>query len=168
MNRYKLLFFVSLVLIGAMLTIYFVNDSKGYSGGLKQTVVIDNFKVFEDFELKKDYDKKIEKEFALEKASLDSMGNAFNTLKNQFEVDALKKEFAFKKGQFDQKFQTISQQYTNEVYTRLNEYIKEYGKKKGYGIIIGSNGQGNVMYMDDAKDVTEDLIKFINHKYSNE
>ncbi|MNU79361.1 periplasmic chaperone [compost metagenome] len=168
MNRYKLLFFVSLVLIGAMLTIYFVIDSKEDSNGSKQTVVIDNFKVFEKFELKKDYDKKIEKEFALEKASLDSMGNAFNTLKSKFEVDALKKQFAMRKGQFDQKFQTISQQYTSEVYTRLNEYIKEYGKKNGYGIIIGSNGQGNVMYIDDAKDVTEELIKFINHKYSNE
>lgn len=168
MNRYKLLFFVSVVLIGAMLTTYFVMNSGGSAGAAKQTVVIDNFKVFEEFGLKKDYDKKIEKEFAADKASLDSMGNAFNTLKNKFEVDALKKQFALKKNQFDQKFQTISQQYTSEVYARLNEYIKEYGKKRGYGVIIGSNGQGNVMYVDKVCDVTDDLIAFINHKYSNE
>ena len=167
MNKYKLLFFVSLICMGGLVAAYFLMGS-GDSSISKRTVVIDNFKVFEEFQLKKDYDKKIEKEFALDKASLDSMGNAFNTLKDPFAIDALKKQFAFKKQQFDQKFQTVSQQYTNEVYTRLNEYIKDYGKKKGYGIIIGSNGQGNVMYIDTTEEVTEDLIKFINDKYSNE
>lgn len=167
MNRYKLLFFMAIICIAGLLAAYFIMDSKD-SGTSKRTVAIDNFKVFEEFQLKKDYDKKIEKEFALDKASLDSMGNAFNTLKDPFAIDALKKQFVIRKQQFDQKFQAVSQQYTNEVYTRLNEYIKEYGKKNGYGIIIGSNGQGNVMYIDKTEEVTEDLIKFINDKYSNE
>jgi outer membrane protein len=167
MNRYKLLFFISIICMGGLLVVYFLMDSKD-SNPTNRTVVIDNFKVFEEFQLKKDYDKKIEKEFAFEKASLDSMGNTFNTLKDPFAIDALKKQFAIKKQQFDQKFQAISQQYTSEVYSRLNDYMKEYGKKRGYGIIIGSNGQGNVMYIDEKQDVTKDLIEFINHKYSNE
>jgi outer membrane protein len=167
MNRYKVLFFISILCIAGLVAGYFVMESKD-SVGSKRTVVIDNFKVFEEFQLKKDYDKKIEKEFASDKASLDSMGNVFNTLKDAYAIDALKKQFAIKKQQFDQKFQAVSQQYTNEVYVRLNEYIKEYGKKKGYGIIIGSNGQGNVMYIDKTEEVTEDLISFINDKYSNE
>lgn len=167
MNRYKLLFFVSVLCMSGLLAAYFLIGSKD-SASFKRTVVIDNYKVFEEFDLKKDYDKKIEKEFAFDKASLDSLGNTFNTLKDPYAIDALKKEFAIKKQQFDQKFQTISQQYTSEVYARLNDYMKEYGKKKGYGIIIGSNGQGNVMYIDKTEEVTEDLIKFINDKYSNE
>jgi outer membrane protein len=167
MNRYKLLFFVSTICMAGLVVAYFIISSTD-SSTLKRTVVIDNFKVFEEFQLKKDYDKKIEKEFAFDKASLDSLGNTFNTLKDPYAIDALKKEFALKKQQFDQKFQAISQQYTSEVYARLNDYIKEYGKKKGYGIIIGSNGQGNVMYRDETEDVTKDLVKFINDKYSNE
>ena len=165
MNRYKLLFFASIIVIAGLLAwLLLGNDQSAASN--KRTVVIDSFKVFEGFQLKKDYDAKIEKEFAAEKAQLDSMGYRFNTLKNPLEIDALKKQFVLKKQQFDEKFQAVSQKYTNEVYVRLNTYIKEFGKKNKLGIVIGSNGQGNVMYRDDSMDVTDQLIKFVNDKYS--
>lgn len=165
MNRYKLLFLVSLLVIAGLLGAYFF--TRGGENASKRTVVIDSFKVFEEFQMKKDYDKRIEKEFAADQALLDSMGFRFNKLKNPTEIESLKKEFVVRKKHFDEKFQEISQKYTNEVYVRLNEYIKDFGKKHAYGIIIGSNGQGNVMYVDEAVDVTNDLVKFINEKYSN-
>lgn len=165
MNRYKVLFFASIVVIAGLVVWFLLgNDQSAVSS--KRTVVIDSFKVFEGFQLKKDYDAKIEKEFAAEKAQLDSMGYKFNTLKNPLEIDALKKQFVIRKQQFDEKFQSVSQKYTNEVYERLNTYIKEFGKKNNLGVIIGSNGQGNVMYRDDSMDVTDQLIKFVNDKYS--
>ena len=165
MNRYKILFFTSIIVIAGLVIWMFAGKNQNVISN-KETVIIDSFKVFEGFQLKKDYDVKIEKEFAAEKAELDSMGYKFNTLKNPLEIDALKKQFVIKKRQFDEKFQAVSQKYTNEVYERLNTYIKEFGKKNNFGIIIGSNGQGNVMYRDDAMDVTEKLITFINDKYS--
>lgn len=165
MNRYKTLFFASIAVIAGLAVWLFFDNGQDTSAA-KSTVVIDSFKVFEGFQLKKDYDAKIEKEFASEKAALDSMGYKFNTLKNPLEIDALKKQFVLKKRQFDEKFQAVSQKYTNEVYQRLNDYIKDFGKKNHYGVIIGSNGQGNVMYRDDAMDVTDKLIAFINQKYS--
>jgi outer membrane protein len=165
MNRYKILFFTSIVVITGLLVWVLVGKNQDNTSS-KETVIIDSFKVFEGFQLKKDYDAKIEKEFAAEKAELDSMGYKFNTLKNPLEIDVLKKQFVIKKRQFDEKFQAVSQKYTNEVYERLNTYIKEFGKKNNFGIIIGSNGQGNVMYRDEAMDVTEKLITFINDKYS--
>lgn len=165
MNRYKTLFFVSIAVIAGLLIWLFFGKDKDVTS-TKSTVVIDSFKVFEGFQLKKDYDAKIEKEFAAEKAALDSVGYKFNTLKDPLEIDVLKKQFVLKKRQFDEKFQAVSQKYTNEVYERLNSYIKEFGKKNNYGVIIGSNGQGNVMYRDDAMDVTEKLVVFINEKYS--
>lgn len=165
MNRYKILFFASIVIIAGLVVWFFVGKNQDVTSN-KATVIIDSFKVFEEFQLKKDYDAKIEKEFAAEKAELDSMGYKFNTLKNPLEIDALKKQFVLKKRQFDEKFQAVSQKYTNEVYERLNTYIKEFGKKNNFGVIIGSNGQGNVMYRDDAMDVSEKLITFINDKYS--
>ncbi len=159
------MFFASIVVISGLVVWVLLGKGETTSSD-KPTVIIDSFKVFEGFQLKKDYDIKIEKEFAGEKAQLDSMGYKFNTLKNPLEIDALKKQFVIKKQQFDEKFQAVSQKYTNEVYERLNTYIKKFGKNNNYGIIIGSNGQGNVMYRDDAMDVTEKLITFINEKYS--
>lgn len=165
MNRYKVLFFTSIVVIVGLLVWFLLGKDQGDFSN-KRTVVIDSFKVFEGFQLKKDYDAKIEKEFEAEKAQLDSMGYKFNTLKNPLEIDALKKQFVIRKQQFDEKFQSVSQKYTNEVYERLNTYIKEFGKKNNLGVIIGSNGQGNVMYRDEAMDVTDKLLAFINEKYS--
>jgi outer membrane protein len=128
---------------------------------------MDSFSVFEEFSMKKDYDKKLEMELGLEQASLDSLGSKLNAIQDPVKLAVLKKDFTVKKLAFDEKFNGLSQQYTNEVYKRLNEYIKAYGKEHRYGMIIGTNGQGNVMYVDKGQDITKDLIGYINQHYSN-
>jgi outer membrane protein len=132
----------------------------------KPTVVMDSYMVFEGFDMKKDYDKRMEKEMSLDQGELDKLGKALNGERDPLKIEALKKTFTQKKLAFDEKFGQLSEQYTNEVYKRLNDYIKAYGKEKGYGVIIGSNGQGSVMYVDEKQDITKDLIRYINEQYN--
>ena len=47
----------------------------------------------------------------------------------------------------------------------INDYVKEYGKKKGYDIIFGASGSGNVMYASEASDLTEDVLKGLNAEF---
>jgi len=133
----------------------------------RTTVFMDSFMVFEEFQMKKDYDKRLETEIGAEQKELDAIGTELSAATDPAKIDALKKDFTVKKMAFDEKFSAISQQYTAEVYKRLNEYIKAFGKEQHYGFILGSNGQGNVMYVDQQQDVTKELIKYINKKYSN-
>lgn len=133
----------------------------------RTTVFMDSFMVFEEFQMKKDYDKRLETEIGAEQKELDAIGAELSVTTDPAKIDALKKDFTVKKMAFDEKFSAISQQYTAEVYKRLNEYIKAFGKEQHYGFILGSNGQGNVMYVDQQQDVTKELIKYINKKYSN-
>lgn len=54
---------------------------------------------------------------------------------------------------------------TQTVINDINDYIKEYGKKHGYKIIFGASGGGNIMYADEATDLTADVLKGLNAEY---
>lgn len=54
---------------------------------------------------------------------------------------------------------------TQTVINDINDYIKEYGKKHGYKIIFGASGGGNIMYADEATDLTGEVLKGLNAEY---
>ncbi len=54
---------------------------------------------------------------------------------------------------------------TQTVINDINDYIKEYGKKHGYKIIFGASGGGNIMYADEATDLTQDVLKGLNKEF---
>lgn len=57
------------------------------------------------------------------------------------------------------------QKMTQTVINDINDYVKEYGKKKGYRIIFGASGGGNIMYAADAADLTEEVLDGLNAEY---
>lgn len=156
---------IIMVLVALGLSVFLYLNNKSEETQLK-TVFMDSFIVFEEFEMKKDYDKRLEGEIGTEQAELDALGVQLNAMTDPLKIAALKKEFTVKKLAFDEKFNAVSQQYTSEVYKRLNDYIKAYGKEHQYGVILGSSGQGSVMYVDEKQDVTKDLIQYINQQYA--
>lgn len=54
---------------------------------------------------------------------------------------------------------------TQTVINDINDYVKEYGKKKGYKIIFGAGGNGNIMYADKSADLTEEVLNGLNAEY---
>lgn len=54
---------------------------------------------------------------------------------------------------------------TQTVINDINDYIKEFGKRKGYKIIFGASGGGNIMYADESSDLTEEVLKGLNAEY---
>lgn len=130
---------------------------------------MDNVQVFEEFEMKKEYDQRMESELRIEVDQLDSLERKINTminLQDTIELFRVRKEYYVLDQQYQQKFESLATRYTNEVNDRLNSYIKKYSEKNGYDFILGSGGQGNVMYVKEDKEVTEDLIKFINTEFN--
>lgn len=156
--------FTALVIIALIIGVTFVGC--GESKEEKEIVFMDNFKVFEEFEMKKDYDTRIEQELGVEQKKLDSLSTILETIKDPLLLDKQKKVLFEAQQQFDQQFSTVSAQYTDEVYKRLNEYIQTYGKLNNYHMIMGSNGQGSVMYVDSTANITKDLIQYINKEYA--
>jgi len=152
----------------ALMVLIFTSCSS--EDNLKSIGFMQNVKVFEEFEMKKDYDKIMEDEMKNETGLLDSLAIL---LKGNFDQQdslstfKLRKDYYVAEQLYNTKFEQLSTKYTTEVNNRLNTYIEEFSKEKGYIFILGSGGQGNVMYVDETHDITEELIKYANNKYSN-
>ncbi|MGX7666038.1 OmpH family outer membrane protein [Flavobacterium pedocola] len=54
---------------------------------------------------------------------------------------------------------------TQTVINDINDYVKEFGKRKGYKIIFGASGGGNIMYADESTDLTDEVLKGLNAEY---
>lgn len=131
----------------------------------QKIVYIDMARVFEGFEMKKDYDARIEKDLSAESHLLDSVNKLMQTASDSISIQKLKKDYYLAEQVFNSKFQSLSQQYTSDVKKRLNQYINEFGEANGYSFILGANGQGSIMYAAKEGDVTKQLIEYVNKKY---
>ena len=54
---------------------------------------------------------------------------------------------------------------TQTVINDINDYVKEYGKKNKYKIIFGASGGGNIMYADEATDLTQKILDGLNAEF---
>jgi len=54
---------------------------------------------------------------------------------------------------------------TNELTVKIDNYLKAYGKEKGYSIILGANQFGNVIYSDETRDITLEVLNNLNKDY---
>jgi outer membrane protein len=66
---------------------------------------------------------------------------------------------------FEQEKQ-LADRYTKDVWEYLNSTIYQYGKDNKYDFILGTSGSGNLMYADSLNDVTQEVLQFVNDKYS--
>ena len=82
------------------------------------------------------------------------------------------KALGLQQQQLAQYNQSISKQAEEEdnkltagVVTQVNAYLEEYGKTEGYKIIFGANGSGNIIYGEDAINITSDVLEGLNQEY---
>ncbi|PQJ80300.1 OmpH family outer membrane protein [Polaribacter porphyrae] len=54
---------------------------------------------------------------------------------------------------------------TQTVINDINDFVKEYGKRKGYKIIFGASGSGNIMYARESSDLTELVLEGLNKEF---
>ncbi len=127
--------------------------------------VVDNNKLFEEFKMTKEIKKSGEHFMKMQKIRLDSLNVQFALAENeamkQYVYEAIQKECQ-KMQQFSEEYNTAE---TAKIWKRIEGYVKDYGELKQYDLIIGSQLQGDVLYVDKKKDITVDLLNYINKKY---
>lgn len=62
--------------------------------------------------------------------------------------------------------QEEDQKATQTVINDINDFVKEYGKNKGYYMILGASGTGNIMYANDPADLTEEVLEGLNKDFT--
>lgn len=148
------------------LTLMLFSCSEDEKVSEQSIVYMNSYEVFEGFEMKKDYDLKIESDLKKDALFLDSLAIRIeNAGADTLGLYRARTDYYVAKQTYDRKFEELSGQYTKEVNSRLNKYIKEFSEKHNYDMVIASQGQGNVMYVSDKMDVTKELLKYINKKY---
>ena len=117
------------------------------------------------------------------KADIDSVMISWQQelkLYEQERVRYSKKELALKQELLSNKQQQITnyqqaiqkqiqeedQKATQSVIKDINEFVKEYGKKKGHKIIFGASGSGNIMYADEGTDLTQEILEGLNAQFN--
>lgn len=56
----------------------------------------------------------------------------------------------------------------NRVINYIMQYLEEYNKNKDYNYILSYSFGGGILYADDRRDITQQVLKGINAKYERE
>ena len=134
--------------------------------------------IYNDFPLKKELESKLINVQNSRSALLDSLKIKLNALSLEIhspkDAEAIerfkymKQEYLLKQKNFEEDNQAITQQYSDQIWKQINQYVKDYGKEKGFTYILGTDGTGTVMYGDDSKDITKELSVYVNGRYKGE
>ncbi|HUC79435.1 MAG TPA: OmpH family outer membrane protein [Flavisolibacter sp.] len=76
----------------------------------------------------------------------------------------MQQKFASTKQQWETRLQDMSMRKMQDVKNKVEEFLKEYNKSKGYAFIFGYE-PGFMFYRDSVYDITSDLVKGLNEKY---
>lgn len=113
----------------------------------------------------------------------DSISQSFQQQAQEFQTRAEKMSQSKAKeeyGQLQQRGQQIGQQLQMEeqqmqlagqtemdsLISKVKKEITAYGKDNNYTFILGGGEGGSVLYGDDAKDLTDEILQILNDKYS--
>lgn len=143
---------------------------------------VDNVKLMDEYQEKIDMESKFKTKADALNKTRDSISQAFQIEAQAFQSkadkmsqDQAQKEYGMlqQRGQMigqqlqqqEQELQSISQTEMDSIISKVKKEIKAFGKDKGYTFILGGGEGGSVLYGDDSKDVTKDILAILNEKY---
>lgn len=143
---------------------------------------VDNGELLESYQEKKDiearyqersqaYAKKrdsISQAFQLEAQELQTKSQGMSQKKAQEEYANLQQRGQFIGQQLQQEEQLLQARGQSEIDSLLSKVRKEiaaYGKANGYAYILGKGDGGGVLYGEEGKDLTQEILKILNEKY---
>lgn len=131
------------------------------SCSMKKTAYVDMFKLVQEFELQKEYSEEAKRDMERERTLIDSIVYT-EKLRNPSSYEVAKNELYTA---LYRKTEERNKEIEKMIWKRLNPYIADFGKEKGYSYIYGANGTGNVLYADEKENITEELIQYVNNRY---
>lgn len=140
---------------------------------VQKTAYIRTQKLFQEFAMTKELQARLQnKEQArktiLQEYELQIARFTTNTRLSPAQKDSLaqlQEAFQAKREELASDHRSDTEEYDQQIWTQLNQYIQEYGKEKGIGVILGADGSGTLMYAPESMDETERVIEFANQQY---
>lgn len=106
------------------------------------------------------------------KVFMDKVGNEYDKL-NPAGKKALQDELSARNQQINnfsryntEQMQKLSQEKMAGVYEKINAYVKEFGDKNNFDIMLGTIQGGNIIYGENkSTDVTQKILDGLNERY---
>lgn len=130
--------------------------------------------LYDSFAFKKELEAKLVTIKQTRKNILDSMQLQLRVLagslkspndKDRMLFEARKEEYFSKEKTFSEDNDALTQEYSSQVMKQLNQYVQDYGSEHGYTYILGADGNGSLMFADKSKNVTKEILEYLNQKY---
>lgn len=146
----------------------------GVYSSIPQTAFVDNQRLFDSFQGRKELENRLEQESNAKQAEIDSLGLQLKAMESIVRTD----ESAKRRAQMMlQKYQQLSQEhqgyyeykkheYTEAIWKQISQYTREYGEEEGYDYVFGIAGSGSLMHGKPPYNITEDVVNYINSKYA--
>jgi outer membrane protein len=83
---------------------------------------------------------------------------------NEQFIKELEGELIEKQQYLTEDYQKKYKRFDKIIWDNINASILKYGKKNDVDFILGAQGNGNIMYASDKKDITQDVIDFMKSK----
>lgn len=143
-----------------------------------KVVVIDIMKVYQKTGIGKEVNQKIREQQNSYQVKMDTLMQEWQAELKTFEKDRSNlsaKEVESRKKMLENK-QTQIQQYASvqqqkieekkqklfqDEFNKLNEKVKEFARDKSYTLVIGANNSGNVLFVEDKKNVTDEFVEYL-------
>ncbi len=150
----KVLTAINLVLVIGLGSFYM------YQSNAEKTGYVLTQRVFAEYKGKKDLEKKLSELTTFHKTQLDSISlHISQQVKGQESLIASYQQTA---QTFELQEQELSAKYTADIWKRINQQVAEFAKQKGYDIVLGASGDGNLMYASEKKNITDEIVAFLN------
>lgn len=163
-NKYSIHAIINSILLLTLIVFgffYCLNENK------QEIAYIDNIKLFNGFNMTKDIKTIEEAKIKKQGKALDSLYTLFQSVKDKESnlTKNLQQQIAHKSKGFQELQDNYTRHLNQNVWTRLNDYIKQYAETNNLKIILGTSGNGNVMYAEESIDITNQIIIFSNQRY---
>ena len=112
------------------------------------------------------------------KTYLDSLENQLESISNQIkdakgaareellkEYELAQSKLRLDMNKIEERVSSQDDMLTTGVVNQINDKIKVYAENKGYDLVIGVTLSGNVLYGSKAKDITDEVVEFLNKDY---
>jgi len=134
---------------------------------LPKVYYVDIRKVYDEFELKKELEGKLQSFISTSNTLLDSLElQAGRTDPGSPAFGSLQQLYAARNEQFSAQGEQLTAQYDEQVWAQLNQYMQQYASEKRCDFLLGGNGDGSIMYAHPKKDITNEMITYVNGKYN--
>ena len=133
-------------------------------------------KVFDDYDKKKEFDNVLEKSVKEKEEQISKqedeikrlteeleIKNEKEKLKTQEDIDEKRRKLADFKRAAQSELDRQNDKLVREIVLEINEVVKDYGQKEGYGLILKSS---SILYGDEGMDITDDIVKILNETYN--